>query len=156
MKKIWMSIVGALALVGCDSAPEKVEAGSAPLPEKAELLASNTVLAKYMQTVDLPCRYMTALCPDKCDHATKLAQFEVVANENYTHPGQYGDEKMEPGSTAVVDVQKDIIGQSPAVAKFISKLKKGDQVRLTITHYYVQQGQGQFPVRPAVSIERVN
>lgn len=156
MNKIWMSLVGALALAGCDRAPEKVEPGSAPLPEKAELLASNTVLAQYKQTAEQPCRFMTALCPDKCDHATKLAQFEVLANENYTCPGQYGDEKLEPGSTAVIDVQKAVIGQSPAVAQFVSKLKPGDTVRLTISHYYVQQGQGQFPVRPAVSIERVN
>lgn len=128
---------------------------AAPLPEKADMLATNTVVAKYVDTVDIPCRFMTTLCPDKCNHATKLAQFEVLSNENYEHPGQYGDEKLEKGSIASVDVKKDIPGQSPEVAKLISELKPGDEVKLTITHYYVQQGQGHFPVRPAVSIERV-
>lgn len=128
---------------------------AAPLPEKAEMLATNTVVAKYIDTVDLPCRFMTALCPDRCNHATKLARFEVISNENYEHPGKYGDEKLEKGDTATVDVQKEVLGQSPEVAKLISELKSGDEVKLTITHYYVQQGQGQFPVRPAVSIERI-
>ena len=146
-------MMGALLAVACAGCKPEAETAALPLPEKAELLASNTVLAKYTQTVERPCRFMTALCPDKCDHATKLAQFEVLANENYTHPGQYGDEKLEPGATAVVDVQRAVLGQSPAVAQFISALKPGDTVRLTISHYYVQQGQGQFPVRPAVSIE---
>lgn len=130
-------------------------AGAAPLPEKADMLATNTVVAKYVQTVDMPCRFMTTLCPDKCDHATRLAQFEVVKNENYEHPGKYGDEKLEPGAIASVDVKKDILGQAPEIAQKIESLKPGDMVRLTITHYYVQQGQGQFPVRPAVSLEPV-
>lgn len=153
MKKLLL-LLSALALVSCDTTPDKVEIGSAPLPEKADLLATNTILAKYLRTVEQPCRFMTALCPDKCHHATRLAQFEVLANEQYERPGKYGDEKMEPGSIALVDVQKETIGQSPAVARFISELRPGDTVRLTITHYYVHQGQGQFPVRPVVSIER--
>lgn len=123
------------------------------LPEKAELLATNTVVAKYLDTVEHPCRFMTALCPDRCDHATRLARFEVLRSEHYAHPGQYGDEQMKPGSIALVDVKKPVLGQSPDVATTIASLKPGDEVRMTITHYYVQQGQGQFPVRPVVKFE---
>lgn len=149
MKKIIAALCALLAVVGCDSSE------SSTLPEKAELLASNTIVAKYRDTVEQPCRFMTALCPDKCDHATRLARFEVLANENYQHPGKYGDEKLEPGELALVDVKKEIPGQSHRVAEFIDDLLPGDTVRLTICHYYVQQGQGHFPVRPVVRIERV-
>lgn len=150
-----MMVLLAAALVACDAGGAKVDEVAATLPEKAELLASNTVVAKYLQTVEHPCRFMTALCPDRCDHATRLAQFEVIANEHYEHPGKYGDEKLEPGAVATVDVKKAVLGQSPEVAKLISTLHPGDTVRLTIRHYYVQQGQGQFPVRPAVSLEKM-
>lgn len=128
---------------------------AAPLPEKAELLTSNTVVAKFTGVHRQPCRFMTALCPDRCDHATTLASFQVLENEKYVKPGKYGDDKLAPGDTAVVDVQKDILGQPAEVAETISRLSPGDVVRLTIVHYYVQQGQGQFPVRPAVSISPV-
>ena len=154
MHALMVSLLSA-ALVACDAGNGKVDEVAATLPEKADLLASNTVVAKYLQTVEQPCRFMTALCPDRCDHATRLAQFEVLANEHYEHPGKYGDEKMEPGSVAMVDVKKEVLGQSPEVAKIISGLHPGDKVRLTIRHYYVQQGQGQFPVRPVVSLQKM-
>lgn len=150
--KTRLLILGVLQTIAMSFTPM---AAAAPLPEKADMLATNTVVAQYVDTVDVPCRFLTAFCPDKCDHATKLAQFSVISNENYEKPGQYGDEKLEPGAVAVVDVKKDILGQAPEVAKLISELKPGEKVRLTITHYYVQVGQGQFPVRPAVSIERI-
>lgn len=137
----------AAALIGADMA------AAAPLPEKADMLATNTVVAQYVDTVDLPCRFMTTLCPDHCDHPTRLARFRVVTNENYEKPGKYGDEKMEADDIVTVDVKKDILGQAPEIAARIADLKPGDKVRLTITHYYVQQGQGQFPVRPAIGLE---
>lgn len=152
MKFSTIATLLAMTLMGCDSGTQT--AAATPLPEKAELLATNTVSARYVQVVDQPCRFMTALCPDKCDHATKLAQFEVLNNEHYEKRGEYGDEKMEPHTLAVVDVQKPVPGQSPEVAKLISELKPGEVVTLTINHYYVQQGQGQFPVRPVVSMKR--
>ena len=149
MKKMLSSLFSLMAvgLVSCDSG------SAAPLPEQAEMLATNTVVAKYQGIQEIPCRFMTALCPDKCDHATKVARFEVLSNERYEHPGKYGDEKLEPGSTAMVDVKKEVLGQSPEIAKRIASLQPGDTVRLTITHYYVTKGQGQFPVRPAEQLD---
>lgn len=123
-----------------------------PLPEKAELLAVNRVLAEYEGTHFHPCRHMTAECPDRCDHATHLAHFKVVMNMEYKKLGKYGDDKMTLGETAFVDVQKDVPGQENEVAKVISRLQLGETVELTINHYYVQQGQSYFPVRPVVHI----
>ena len=139
---IWAFVCGAAAV-----------APASPLPQKAELLAANTVVAKYVGEQEIPCRFMTALCPDRCDHATTLAAFEVIENEAYEKPGRYGDEMLAPGDTAVVDVKKDVPGQPDEIAETIARLSPGDVVRLVIVHYYVQQGQGQFPVRPAIQLQ---
>lgn len=130
-------------------------AWATPLPEEAELLASNTVEAKFIGVQDHPCRFMTALCPDRCDHGTRLATFQVISNEGYRRSGKYGDDILAPGDTAVVDVVKSIPGQPEEIVQTISQLKPGDVVKLTICHYYVKQGQGQYPVRPATSLEKL-
>lgn len=126
---------------------------AAPLPREAELLARNSVLAVYEKTEEHPCRFRTALCPDRCGHASTLAQFRVCSNESYEKPGQYGDDKVEVGSTLLVDVGRDIPGQDAAVARKIAALHPGDKVRLTVSHYYVQEGGMHYPVRPVTSFE---
>lgn len=126
---------------------------AAPLPQESELLARNTVLAVYEKTENRPCHFRTALCPDRCDHASTLAQFRVCANEGYEKPGQYGDEKAEAGSTLLIDVGRDVPGQDEAVARKIAELRPGDKVRLTVTHYYIQEGGNHYPVRPVTSFE---
>ena len=148
---VLVCVVGALGvgLSACHTSP----AAALPGVEEAELLAGNTVLARFTGVQEQPCRFMTALCPDRCDHATKLATFAVVENLSYTKPGQYGDEKLSPGDTAVVDVEKPVLGQPADIAQRIGQLRPGQLVQLTLHHYYVKQGQGQFPVRPAVELK---
>ena len=132
-----------------------LSASATPLPEKADLLASNTVVAQYTGTQYHPCRHMTALCPDRCGHANTLAHFRVLRNEHYQRNNEYGDEEMKVDDIAMVDVLNDVPGQDEGVATLISQLKLGDSVRMTINHYYVKEEQGFFPVRPVVKIERI-
>lgn len=130
---------------------------ASPMPEKADLLATNTVLARFDGYTEIPCRFMTADCPDKCDHATKVANFTVIANENYAKPGQYGDDKAEPGSVVMVDMKKPTPGQDDrAVYDLIDTLKEGDTVRLTQDHYYGEIGCLVTPFRPVTKIEKVD
>ncbi len=124
---------------------------AAPLPP-ADLLARNTVHAQYLGIRDLPCRFMTAQCPDKCNHATKVAEFRVIENLHYEKLGEYGDAKYAEGEILTVDVHKDIEGQDASIADSIKKLKQGDQVRLELSHYYVHQDNAHYPVRPVRSI----
>lgn len=145
-------VLGVLAVLGGRAFLTPAAVG-APLGGCAELLASNTVLARYVGEQSIPCRFMTALCPDRCDHATRLATFQVVENLDYVKNGEYGDEKLAPGDSAVVDVQKPVPGQPVDIPQRISCLAVGQLVKLTICHYYLKQGQGQFPVRPAVFLE---
>ncbi len=99
---------------------------------------------------------MTAQCPDKCNHATKVAEFRVVENIAYEKLGEYGDNQYAVGETVFVDVHKDIEGQDAAIAETINKLKVGAQVRLEIRHYYVNHNNCHYPVRPATVLRRLD
>ncbi len=127
---------------------------SAPLPP-ADELASNTVTAIYECIVELPCRHFTADCPDRCEHGQRFARFRVVENEAYSRPGEYGDDKLEPGEAFAVDMKNDLEGQAPSVRALVQSLRPGDAVRLTIRHYYVNTEQAHYPVRPVTAIERI-
>lgn len=130
---------------------------ASPLPEKADLLATNTVIARFEGYTDIPCRFMTADCPDKCDHATKVANFTVLQNENYDQLGKYGDDKAEVGSVMMVDMKKATPGQDDkAVFATVDSLKPGDTVRLTQDHYYVNTERAAYPVRPVTKLEKVD
>lgn len=128
---------------------------AAPSCSGGELLASNTVVAIYEQTVDRPCMHMTSLCPDRCDHADKLAVFRVIRNEQYNRPGEYGDDRAEPGSPIHISVLKDQEGQDPSVRPFVAGLQPGDTVRFTVEHRYMDKDGSRYPVRPVTKIEKV-
>ena len=125
-----------------------------PLPP-AEQLAHNTVTAIYERVMERPCHFRTADCPDKCGHGMRVAIFRVVSNDSYDRPGQYGDDKLEPGEACMVDLKKGVEGQDPAVIELIKGLKPGEAVQMTITHYYVKSNNCHYPVRPVTEIKRV-
>ena len=126
---------------------------ASPLPEKVDLLASNTVVAQYLGTVERPCYFRTALCPDRCDHAMKAAQFRVLTNEAYEQPGKYGDDKAAAGNMLVVDVKNDVPGQPEGMLEQLNSLKPGQVVRITQKHYYGDMGGVHMPVRPITQLE---
>ncbi len=127
---------------------------ASPMPQKADLLATNSVRAHYLGTQDLPCRYLTADCPDKCNHATRVALFRVWVNENYEKHSEYGDGKMNPGDIVQVDIRKPTPGQDDtAIFAFVARLKPGNTVRFTQAHYYGDFGHAMLPFRPITHIE---
>ena len=129
---------------------------ASPLPQQAEKLASNTVVAHFLDLQEIPCRHLTADCPDNCDHATKVARFRVRINESYEKTGQYGDDKIAAGSIMMVDVKKPTPGQDDAAFfALIDTLKPGDTVRLTQTHYYGEIDGCLTPFRPITAAEKV-
>ena len=132
-------------------APHEVTA--APLPEKADLQAENTVSAQYLGTRSLPCMGRTALCPDKCGHAVSVAVFRVIANESYSKPGKYGDDKAEPDSEILIDTKADTPGQDAEVLTTLASLTPGDKVKLTQKHYYADLGNAMMPIRPVTELK---
>lgn len=129
-----------------------VAAFAAPLPTKADLLASNTVTAQYLGARHLPCMGRTALCPNRCGHAASVAVFRVISNEAYAKPGKYGDDKAEPGSEMLIDAKADVPGQDAAVLKTLAALTPGDKVKLTQKHYYADLGDVVMPIRPVTEL----
>ena len=126
-----------------------------PRPEGAQLLASKTVVAHYLDVLELPCRHLTADCPDKCNHATRVARFRVLKNEAYNKAAEYGDDKIAPGSMLMVDIKNPTPGQDDkAIADFIASLRVGDTVRLTQEHRYGQIGDCVMPFRPITAAEK--
>lgn len=130
-----------------------LSAFASPLPQKAELLASNTVTAQYLGSRSIPCMGRTALCPDRCGHAATVAVFRVISNESYAKPGKYGDDKAEPGSEILIDAAADVPGQDAAVPETLADLTPGDTVRLTQKHYYADMGEVLMPVRPITELK---
>lgn len=130
-------------------------AAAAPLPEHTDLLAQNTVLARYLGTRTTPCHFRTMDCPDRCGHAVTTALFEVLANEDYQKPGKYGDDKMEKGEVIAVDAKADTPGQPEEVRAAFGKLTPGETVRMTITHYYLNGERVCEPVRPVTALQTV-
>lgn len=129
---------------------------AAPLPENVELLASNTVVAQFVGMQERPCYFRTALCPDRCDHAMKAAQFRVLQNEAYEKPGKYGDDKAEAGNMLMVDARADVPGQPDDMRQKLAELKPGQLVRITQKHYYGDMGGVHMPVRPITQLEVLN
>lgn len=126
---------------------------ASPLPEKAELLASNTVVAQYLAMEERPCMGRTALCPDRCGHALRLARFLVLSNEQYEKSGQYGDDKAEPGNLLLLDAANEVPGQSELVLQRLAELKPGQVVRIVQRHYYAEYNGVHTPIRPVELIE---
>ena len=127
---------------------------ASPMPENAQVLATNTFEATYLGLMELPCRGMTADCPDKCDHATKVARFRVTQNVDYAQNSEYGDDKVAPGSIVMIDIKKPTPGQDDAaVFETIDTLKLGDKVIMTQDHCYGEIGDLVTPFRPVTKLE---
>lgn len=134
------------------AAPGRVnEQGDAELPS-GELLSDHVAEAEFTGVIHRKCRFLTSLCPDKCDHARDFAVFRIVKYLDYRKPGKYGDEKQEQLMVDVNPAHKPIL-QSADILKKISALKPGDRVVLHWAHYYMHRNSSSFPERPVISVE---
>jgi hypothetical protein len=122
--------------------------------QERELLSSHDFHATFTGIQLQPCRHMTSLCPDRCNHGGSWAVFAVTSYIAYSKPGQYGDEQQ-----TVYHVKFD--EKMPAdIAATIRTLAPGDAVHVKYDHEYVTNtwsggGQGKFPERPVRLVERV-
>ena len=152
---VCLGLVGFWSVLAEDSpiaAPGRVnEQGDAELPS-GELLSDHVAEAEFKGMIHRKCRFLTSLCPDKCDHARDFAVFRIVKYLDYRKPGKYGDEKQEQLMVDVNPAHKPIL-QSADILKKISALKPGDKVVLHWAHYYMHRNSSSFPERPVISVE---
>lgn len=117
-----------------------------------ELLSDHVAEAEFTGIIHRKCRFLTSLCPDKCDHAKDFAVFKIIKYLDYRKPGKYGDEKQEQLMIDVNPAHKPIL-QGADILKEVAALKPGDKVVLHWSHYYMHKDSSFFPERPVISIE---
>ncbi|KAK2944033.1 putative flp protein [Blattamonas nauphoetae] len=116
-----------------------------------ETLATHKFKATFRGIQHQPCRHMTSLCPDRCNHAMDVGLFDVTEYEEYTKPGQYGDEQTKVYHLPISG--KISPEQNPAIVDQVRSLQPGQAVRVCYDHIYVTQDGSKFPERPCRSIE---
>ena len=108
-----------------------------------ETLSVHRTLARYEGVVDQPCRFLTSLCPDRCDHGGRYAKFAIVEYTDYQKPGEYGDPKQETFLVRVAHKDGSPDETTPApLRKVIGELREGQIVGLDWTHVYVTSPSG--------------
>ena len=77
---VCLGLAGFWSVLAEDSpiaAPGRVnEQGDAELPS-GELLSDHVAEAEFTGMIHRKCRFLTSLCPDKCDHARDFAVFRM-------------------------------------------------------------------------------
>lgn len=118
--------------------------------DEVTLLARHETIAEFEGIQHIPCRFRTAECPDRCNHATDVAIFKVLEYTKYEKPGEYGDPKQEK---IRVDIKKQIFNQDPKIQEFCkSHLEVGKKYRVCYDHLYVKQNGMNRPERPTTEV----
>ena len=133
MKRIVPLLAITALLSGCASVAYQ---NAAPLP--GETLSTHQTLARFEGVEDVPCRHMTSLCPDRCDHGGKYAKFTIVEYTAYDLAGKYGDPKQTSFLVRVAhkDGSPDTATPEP-LRRVIAELSVGQVVGLDWAHVYV-------------------
>lgn len=121
--------------------------------EKRDTLSIHETIARFDGTEFMPCRFRTALCPDRCGHARTVALFSILRYEKFEKKGQYGDEQTTRFSMPLSgDVSPEV---DPMRIEIVKRLKPGDWVRLDWVHEYVHRDGSSFPERVVTRLERI-
>ena len=122
------------------------------MTEKIDVLSHHDAICEFQGIQHIPCRFRTALCPDRCDHASDVAMFKVLEYKEYELKGKYGDEKQEQ---IACEIKKPVFHQDPAIAEKCKQLKVGQKVEVVYDHLYVDDGSNLRPERPVISIKEL-
>lgn len=121
--------------------------------ERRDTLSVHQTVARYEGTEFIPCRFRTALCPDRCGHARTVAWFGVLRYEKYEKKGQYGDEQ---GTRFAMLISGPVSPEmNPVHAELVKGLRPGDLVKLDWVHEYVHRDGNSYPERVVTRLERV-
>jgi hypothetical protein len=117
------------------------------------VLATHTVIAEFIGITHFPCRHLTSLCPDRCNHAHDAAEFKIIEYLAYDKFDKYGDDKKDIFRVRV-DQKVSSDKQDPAIIEIIKSLAPGQKVKLFWEHIYVTdpETRSKWPERPVRSI----
>lgn len=134
------------------------EAARAALSEntKADLLSRHDVTATFDGIVDQPCRFLTALCPDRCNHGGKVAVFTIDSYNTEPTPSQFIPEPKESKFHIRIATRQGERTVPDALYTTIDRLIPGDTVHLVWDHLYVSYTSGTTqPERPVLVLEKL-
>jgi hypothetical protein len=117
-----------------------------------EVLSTHRVIAEFLGIQHIPCRHLTSLCPDRCNHGQDCASFKVISYEKYEALGRWASEEQEV-FYARVDQKVPAEAQDPAIIEIIKSLTPGQKVKLYWEHIYVTDQGSKWPERPIRSLE---
>ena len=108
-----------------------------------EVLSVHQTVARFEGFEEVPCRHLTAQCPNACTHGGKYARFAIVEYTGYEKPGQLGDEKQAVFACRVAlrDGSPDPLVPA-ALRAALEELKVGQVVGLDWKHVYVTSPEG--------------
>ena len=121
---------------------------------KEEVLAINEVIATFTKIEHVPCCFRTALCPDRCDHASDIAIFKVDEYLKYEKPGKYGDDKVEEFNWDLKPTA-DNNKLHPEYLEIVKGLQPGQKVKINWTHFYIHDDHGAHPERSVTFFEKL-
>lgn len=124
------------------------------MASRSDVLCVNEVIAQFVGIEHIPCRFMTALCPDRCGHARDVAKFDVKEYLKYDKPGEYGDDRSEQ---FFWDLKPDSDSNKlhPEYLEQVKALKPGDKCKIYWTHFYVHDDNGSHPERSVTYFEKL-
>lgn len=103
--------------------------------ETRELMYAYSAEAKFEGKEFQPCRHMTSLCPNKCNHATDLYRFTIQKLDVTANPDSTNKKWVTPVEvgTSYLVAQTWLNGYENAA----EALQPGNMVQLAWNHEYV-------------------
>jgi hypothetical protein len=117
-----------------------------------EVLSTHLIIAEFLGIKHFPCRHLTSLCPDRCNHAQDVATFKVISYLKYEALGRWATEQ-EDVFHARIDQKVPVEAQDPQIIDTIKTLTPGQKVKLYWEQIYVTEEGSKWPERPIRSLE---
>ncbi len=150
MKKFLPLAALLIGFCGC-LAPDYQQTGELP----GKVLATHDTVARYEGVILKPCRFMTADCPDRCDHTGQYAVFTMVDYEDYQKLDAYGDDKQLEFFLRIANREgvphPDV---DPQLLAEINTLEKGDIVEFDWSHVYITTDSAAYPERIVTRLDK--
>jgi hypothetical protein len=135
MKKMllmFVGLLGAMVLGGCVT----VAYHQTKLPT-GQVLSTHKTVARYIGLTEVPCRHMTAQCPNECEHGGVYAQFVIEQYKDYIASSEYAEERQETFAVRLWLRNGEAAPEgSIALRQVVGELKAGQQVQLDWVQFY--------------------
>jgi hypothetical protein len=104
------------------------------------VLSPHRTTAELVGTRRVAYRFMTNLCPDRCNHAFNAAEFKLLSYESFEKPGKEGDDK-QTSIIARLDSNREVRTdyQDPTIVAKIKDLSPRQKVKLFYEHIDVTE-----------------